>query len=156
MGEHSKNELTMVQVLDARLERVWQACRNPEMLREWWGMPHGVTMPVCTLEFRVGGELHFATQRPGNQPMWFKCIYRKIEERKQLVLEQHRSDESGAERDSPEWPASTITLQFEDVNGKTRLKVVHVGMASERASVEDYRQGWSETLGRLAACLSHR
>jgi uncharacterized protein YndB with AHSA1/START domain len=156
MDEHFKNELTMLRVLDAPLARVWQACRDTELLRQWWGMPNGVTMPFCTVDFRVGGELHFATQRPGNQPIWFNCIYRRIRECKQVVLEQHRSDESGTERDSPEWPASTIKLQFEDLNGTTRLKVVHAGMASERASVEDYRQGWSETLNRLAACLSHR
>ena len=108
-------------------------------------MPQGVTMTFCELEFGVGGEMHFANQSLGKEPMWFKYVYREIIEGEELVVEQHRSDEAGSERDSPEWPASVIALRLEDLDGKTRLTVVHKGMVSERATVDDHRQGWSES-----------
>ena len=156
MSPDASDELTIVRVLNAPREQVWRACREPEALKHWWGMPEGAVMPVCEVDFRVGGTLHFATRRGERPLMWFKCIYLEIVEGERLVLEQHRSDEQGSELDSVEWPASTITLRLEDADGKTRLTVVHAGMVSPRATIDDYRQGWSETLDRLADCLAHR
>lgn len=155
MTTDSENQLTIVRVFDAPREAVWNACRETEALREWWGMPNGVVMPFCQVDFRVGGSLHFGTQRPGNPMIWFKCDYLEIVEGEKLVMVQHRSDQEGTARDSAEWPASTITLRLEDLDGKTKLTVVHSGMASGRATVDDYRQGWSETLDRLTAILPH-
>jgi uncharacterized protein YndB with AHSA1/START domain len=153
MTADPNNELTIIRVLDAPRETVWRAMREVEALRQWWGMPNGAVMPFCEVDFRVGGTLHFGTERGGRPRIWFICRYREIVEGERLVMEQHRSDESGRELDSPEWPASTIALRLEDVDSKTRLTVVHSGMASGRATVDDYRQGWSETLDRLAGVL---
>ena len=156
MSTDASNELTIVRVLNAAPEQVWRACRDPEALKHWWGMPEGAVMPYCEVDFRVGGTLHFGTRR-GERPMiWFICHYREIVEGERLVLEQHRSDEHGNERDSLEWPPFTVTLRLEDLGGKTKLTVVHAGMDSPRATIDDYRQGWSETLDRLADRLAHR
>jgi hypothetical protein len=69
-------------------------------------------------------------------------------------LEQHKSDQSGRELDSADWPASIITLRFEDLNGKTKLTVTHTGIASELNAVDDFREGWSQSLNRLADSLT--
>lgn len=156
MSTDPNNELTIVRVLNAPPEQVWRACREPEALRHWWGMPEGAVMPVCEVDFRVGGTLHYGTRRGERPMMWFVCRYLEIVEGERIVLTQHFSDENGAELDSVEWPASTITLRLENLDGKTRLTVVHAGMASPRATVDNYRQGWSETLDRLADTLAHR
>jgi hypothetical protein len=81
-------------------------------------------------------------------------IFREIVEGEKLVLEQHLSDEDANEHDSVEWPASMITLCLEDEGEKTRLTVLHTGMASPRATLDDYRQGWSESLDRLEGSLT--
>lgn len=148
------NELTIVRVLDAPRAAVWRALREVEALEAWWGMPDGASMPFCEVDFRVGGTLRFAVERPGHPKVWFTCLYLEIVEEKTLVMEQHRSDETGRVLDPPEWPASTISLGLEDLDGKTRLTVVHAGMVSSRATVDDYRQGWSESLGRLVGHLA--
>lgn len=156
MNDQIHNELRMTRVFDAPRESIWRACRESEALKQWWGMPHGVTMEFCRLDFREGGELLFGTRRPDRDLAWGKCIYRRIVDGAQITLDQHRSDEAGHLLDSEEWPASMIEIKLGDVDGKTTMTVVHTGMASPRATVEDYRQGWSETLDRLAACLSQR
>ena len=156
MTADTNDELTIIRVFDAPRDQVWRACHETEALKQWWGMPEGAVMPFCEVHFRVGGALHFGTQRAGRPLIWFKCIYREIVAGERLVLEQHLSDKQGNERDSLEWPASTITLRLEDMDGKTRLTVTHAGMASPRATIDDYRQGWSETLDRLSDCLAHR
>jgi uncharacterized protein YndB with AHSA1/START domain len=149
------NRLDIVHVLGAPRETVWRACQEPAVLKQWWGMPFGCEMLACTVDFRVGGTKHYATQRPGRPVAWFLCRYLEIVPGERLVLTQHRSDENGAQLDSADRPASTITLGLEDLDGKTSLTVAHMGMASELATVDDYRHGWSETLYRLSDGLSH-
>ena len=155
-NELPKNELTVVRMLNAPREKVWRACREPDALTQWWGQPKGARMPSCKVDFRVGGSLHCEIEPPDGTQIWFKWIYREIVEGERLVLEQHFSDQAGSERDSPARPASTITLRFEDVNGKTKLTITHSGMASEMYPAEMYEEGWSQSLDRLADSLTHR
>jgi uncharacterized protein YndB with AHSA1/START domain len=111
-------------------------------------------MPVCKVDFRVGGTLLFKVALPDGAIFWFKTIYREIVAGEWLVLEQHFSDETGAELDSTDRPTSTITLRLEDANGKTKLTVTQAGMASELHAVEDFEAGWSQSLDRLVASLA--
>jgi uncharacterized protein YndB with AHSA1/START domain len=150
-----KNELTIVRVLDAPREKVWRACREPDALKQWWGLPRDAAMPSCKVDFRVGGSLHCQIEPPDGTEIWFKWVYREIVEGEKLVMEQHFSDESGSERDSRDRPASTIILRFEELDGKTKLTVVHSGMASAMYPVEDYKEGWSQSLDRLTDSLTH-
>jgi uncharacterized protein YndB with AHSA1/START domain len=156
MNTTRKNELTIVRMLNAPRERVWRACRDVDALKLWWGMPKGAQMPSCKVDFRVGGSLHCRIEPSDGTKIWFKWIYREIVEGEKLVLEQHHSDQNGNERDSPERPVSTITLRFEDMNGKTKLTIVHAGMASEVHRVQDYEEGWSQSLDRLEGSLINR
>lgn len=151
-----KNELTIIRVLDAPREKVWRACREPDALKQWWGQPRRAAMPTCKVDFRVGGSLHCEIEPPDGTRIWFKWIYREIVEGERLVLEQHLSDAIGRELDSPARPASTITLRLEDVGGKTRLTITHAGMASEAYPVEMFKEGWSQSLDRLAESLTDR
>ena len=154
-SELPKKQLMLVRVLDAPREKVWRAFREPDALWQWWGQPKGATMPSCKVDFRVGGSLHCGIVPPNGAEIWFKWIYREIVEGEWLVLEQHLSDEVGNERDSPARPVSTITLRFEDVNGKTKLTVTHAGMASAEFPAEMFKEGWSQSLDRLADSLTH-
>jgi uncharacterized protein YndB with AHSA1/START domain len=154
MSADWKNELTIVRVLDAPRDKVWRACSEPRALQQWWGLPTDATMPACAVDFRVGGSMLCRIERPGDTVLWFKWTYREIVPGERLVMEQHFSDESGADRDSAERPASTVTLLFEDMGGKTKLTVTHLGMASEVHHVEHFKAGWSESLDRLVASLA--
>ncbi|HTQ15559.1 MAG TPA: SRPBCC domain-containing protein [Rhizomicrobium sp.] len=149
-----KNELTIVRVLDAPRAKVWRACREVRALRQWWGMPIGATMRTCQVDFRIGGAMLCEIEPPGGARLWFKWIYRDIVEGESMVIELHASDASGRERDSLERPASIVRLALEDMDGQTRLTVVHSGMASETHRVEDFREGWSQSLRRLTEHLS--
>jgi uncharacterized protein YndB with AHSA1/START domain len=149
-----KNALTIVRMLNAPREKVWRACSAPEALVQWWGMPTAANMPTCKIEFRVGGAMLCEIEPSDGTRLWFKWIYREIVEGERLVLEQHYSDANGRELDSPERPASTVTLRLEDMDGKTKLTIVHAGMASHLYPVEAYKAGWSQSLDRLADCLA--
>lgn len=156
MSTPAKNELTIVRVLDAPRDKVWRACCQADALKEWWGQPRGATMPSCDVDFRVGGTLLCGIEPPGGTKIWFKWIYREIVEGEKLVLELHHSDAAGNLLDSAARPASTVTLCFTDMNGKTKLTVVHSGMASEAHPVEAFQEGWSQSLDRLAGSLARK
>jgi uncharacterized protein YndB with AHSA1/START domain len=149
-----KNALTLVRVLDAPRAQVWQACREIQALKQWWGMPTGATMHTCKVDFRVGGAMLCEIEPPDGSKLWFKWIYREIVEGERLVLEQHFSDADGRDLDLPERPASTVELSLDDASGKTKLTVMHTGMASEQYRVEDFKAGWSQSLRRLVEHLA--
>jgi len=149
-----KNELTIVRVLDAPRETVWRACKDVAALKQWWGLPTGATMHTCKVDFRVGGTMLCEIDQPGRPIIWFKWIYRAIVEGERLVLEQHASDADGRELDTPDRPVSTVILALEDASGKTKLTVTHTGMASAKYRVENFKDGWSQSLHRLEEHLA--
>ena len=92
-----KNEVTIIRMLDAPREKVWRAFREPEALKQWWGLPKGAAMLTCEVDFRVGGAFLCEIEQPGWPRIWFKWIYREIIEGAWVVLEQHFSDAAGSE-----------------------------------------------------------
>jgi uncharacterized protein YndB with AHSA1/START domain len=144
-----KNELTIVRLLDAPRAKVWRALREVDALKQWWGLPKGATMPTCKLDFRIGGSMLCEIEPSNGERIWFVWIYREIVDGERLVLEQHASDADGRELDTPDRPASLVTVTLEDADGKTRLTVTHAGMASAKYRVEDFKAGWSQSLDRL-------
>ena len=149
-----KNELTIVRVLDAPRGKVWRACTEAAALKQWWGMPTGATMHTCKVEFRVGGAMLCEIEPPDGARLWFKWTYRDIVEGERLVLEQHFSDANGRELDSVERPASVVRLSLQEMAGKTKLTIIHTGMASEKYRVENFNEGWSQSLHRLQEHLA--
>lgn len=144
-----KNELTIVRMLDAPRAKVWRALKEVEALKQWWGLPKGAVMPTCKLDFHVGGAMLCEIAMTGQAALWFKWTYREIVEGETLVMEQHASDASGRELVTPDRPVSMVRLRLEDANGKTKLTVTHTGMASSVHRVEDFKEGWSQSLHRL-------
>lgn len=149
-----KDELTIVRTLDAPRDKVWRACSEVAALRQWWGMPSGATMHTCKVDFRVGGAMLCEIEPPGGERLWFKWIYRELIEGERLVLEQHCSDADGRELDSVDRPASIVTLTLADANGQTKLTIVHTAMVSGKFRVEDFKEGWSQSLHRLVEHLA--
>ncbi|HEY8949951.1 MAG TPA: SRPBCC domain-containing protein [Rhizomicrobium sp.] len=148
------NELTIVRILNAPREKVWRACSEAAALKQWWGLPTGATMHTCKVEFRVGGAMLCEIEPSDGQRLWFKWIYREIVAGERFVLEQHFSDADGRELDSVDRPASMVMLTLEDADGKTKMTIVNTGMASEKYRVEDFKEGWSQSLRRLMEHLA--
>src|SRR5258706_14892054 len=50
-----EREIRMVREFDASKKLVFEALTKPELVRQWLLGPDGWTMPVCEIDFRVGG-----------------------------------------------------------------------------------------------------
>lgn len=153
-------EIVITRVLDAPREQVFKAWTDPEHLARWWG-PNGFTTPVCKMDVRPGGVLHYCMRSPEGHDFWGKGVYREVVEPERIVYTDTFADAEGNPVEparygmSSNWPSEAqVTMTLAEHEGKTRLVLRHaVGSAldSERAMCQ---QGWTESLERLAGYVA--
>jgi uncharacterized protein YndB with AHSA1/START domain len=155
----SPQELVLTRVIDAPRSVVFKAWVDPELIARWWG-PKGFTMPFCQVEARIGGEVRYCMRSPEGRDYWGKGVFREIVEPEKLVFTDVFSDENGntvkpAEYGmSLEWPEETlVTVTFAAIEGKTEV-TVRQSVSESIADKTGARQGWAESLDRLAEYLS--
>lgn len=148
----TENGLIIERVFDAPREKVWEAIANQEKFTKWWGQPEEGSMPYAKMDFREGGFIHFKVEF-GDTVVWGKSIFQEIVEQERLVIDDYFSDEQGTLLDTADYPKSQITLELEDLAGKTKLTVTHEGIGKGRHTAEEYQGGWEGSLNKLEATL---
>lgn len=150
--------LVITRTFNAPRSLVFKAWTEPERVMRWWG-PKDFTTPVCEIDLRPGGSYRYCMRSPAGQDFWSQGIYHKVEEPERIVCSDAFADEKG-DTVSPEqygmsadWPTEAIiTVTFTEHVGKTRLTLQHWPLkpGPER---DMCRQGWNETLDKLAEYL---
>jgi uncharacterized protein YndB with AHSA1/START domain len=148
------NKIMFTRIFEAPRELIFQAMCEPEHLTKWWG-PNFWTLPVCKMDFRVGGTWHYCMESPdGDMKSWGKTFYKEIVEPERIVYEDYFSDEEGTINES--MPGTKTTLTLIDLEGKTKL-VSQTEFSSEEAlkTVLDMGvvQGFTETWDKLESHL---
>ena len=149
--------LVITRVFNAPRSLVFKAWTQAEHLTQWWGQPKGATMPYCKVDLRVGGTIHFCVNLPDGMKIWGKGVYREVVTPERLVFFDYFSDEHGNIAEPPPGlPKETvITATFVERNGKTTVTVEHAGVEQAPPEMQQaYRQGWGESLDRLAEDLA--
>jgi uncharacterized protein YndB with AHSA1/START domain len=156
----AQQQIVLTRVFDAPRDLVWQAWTEPARLSQWFG-PHGFTVPACTMDLRPGGVVHTCMRSPEGQNFWSGGVYREVVAPERIVSTDYFSDEAGnvvsatAYGMSAEWPKEAlITVTFAEEAGKTGLTLQHDVGAAPDTERDQCRQGWSETLDRLADYLA--
>ena len=143
---------------------VWKAWTDRECLMKWFG-PKGCTIPVATLDFRVGGQFHYCMRTPDGKEMWGKWIFREIVAPEKIVLQNSFSDKDGAILGPPfpgVWPRQMVTeTTFTERDGKTTiaLKWMPVDSTAEEIGTFNtnrpgFKQGWGGTFEQLDEYLA--
>jgi uncharacterized protein YndB with AHSA1/START domain len=153
-----KNVLVITRIFDAPRERVWKAWSEPEQMMKWWG-PKVFTAPVCKMDFRVGGKYLFCMRDPNGKDYWSTGVFKEIIPPEKIVWTDSFADENGNPVPASnygmgdDFPSEmTVTFTFEDLDGKTKLTLVHAGMpGGEQGKMANI--GWNESLDKLAAIL---
>ncbi|WP_223070436.1 SRPBCC domain-containing protein [Paenibacillus caui] len=153
-------EFIMERIFDAPKELVFKAFTEAEHLKQWWG-PRGWTLSACNIDFREGGVWHYCMkcvdQNQGDfygMESWGKAVYEQIVKGEKIVYIDYFSDAEGNEAEG--MPATEVTLQFEEHEGKTKvLSRSKFESAEALKTVLDMgmEQGISETWDRLAEHL---
>ena len=114
----SDREIRLTRLFDAPRHLVWEAMSKPEHIRRWWGgLGEGYSMPVCDVDFRVGGRWRFVNRHPKGE-VAFTGIYKAIDPPARVVFTEVMEP-------YPE-PGSEVTSVLTEENGKTRLTVTAV------------------------------
>ncbi|CAG0967162.1 hypothetical protein ANRL2_01354 [Anaerolineae bacterium] len=157
--EPSGREFVMTRVLNAPREAVFKAWTEQRQVVRWWG-PKGFTTPYCRIDLRPGGVFHYCMRSPDGEDYWGRGVYTEVAEPERLALFDSFSDEFGNIVEpsvygmSPEWPIETLlVVTFDDLDGRTGL-ALRSDISTELAESSGARQGWEESLDRLAEYLS--
>lgn len=143
-AEDARGEVVVTRLLDAPPSLAFEAWARPEQLSRWWG-PRGFTLAACEVDFRPGGAYRMVMRGPDGIEYPFHGVYREIVPPSRLVFSAVIAD----------GVAVLTTVSFEEEGGRTRL-TVHQGIPSLEEAARGQRQGWTESLDRLAELLAAR
>ena len=154
----SQAAVVIERYFEAPPDLIWQMWTEPDHFKAWYG-PAGVTIPVAEMDVRAGGSrlVCMEMDTPGGLiQMWFTGEYREVVKNHRLSYTESMSDENGNVLQPSDvglpsgHPATTqVTVEFEDLGGRTKMVLTHTGIAAGSAGAA----GWTMALDKLAAHL---
>jgi uncharacterized protein YndB with AHSA1/START domain len=145
--EPADRVLKIERLFDAPRTLVFDAWTKPEHMANWWG-PRGFKSTVLKSELRPGGAYRIHMLGPDGDH-WTQGIYREVVRPERLVMDGSWADANG----NPTRPATTLTLLFEDVGGKTRL-TLHNAIFESTTARDMHNTGWTSSLDCLGEYLA--
>jgi uncharacterized protein YndB with AHSA1/START domain len=112
----SDTDIQLTRLFDAPRHLVFEAMTKPEHIRRWWGnLDAGYSVPVCEVDFRIGGKWRFVNNHPKGEAEFYG-EYREIDAPGRVVFTEIYAPFPDT--------VSIVTAELTDENGKTRLKAV--------------------------------
>jgi uncharacterized protein YndB with AHSA1/START domain len=148
MAEKNKpNELYIERIYDAPVKMVWDAWVDPKQVAQWWG-PRGFTLTNHSKDVRTGGHWKYTMHGPDGVDYPNNTKYLEVEKYSRMVYDHGGND------DQP--PMFRVTVNFIDINGKTRMEMT-MALATAEAAAETKKfikkAGGNSTWDRLAEYL---
>src|SRR5690606_5079811 len=84
----SEREILLTRAFAAPRRLVFAAWTQPEHVVRWWGGCRAMTMPVCEIDLRVGGQFRYLLRMPDGSEFPFKGEYREVVAPEKLVHTQ--------------------------------------------------------------------
>jgi len=154
----SKEDSVVIErIFNASVDLIWQMWTDPGHFKNWYG-PNGFTVPVASMDLRVGGKRHICmASSDGKMKMWTVGEYKEIVLNERLVYTESPSDEDGnvvspsAMGMPAGYPALTeVIVSFEDLGGQTKMVMTHVGVPAASGA----GSGWEQAFGKLAEYIA--
>ena len=137
-----KLSLEITRVIKAPRDRVYKAWTDPAQLKEWFG-PENVQTRSFVAEARVGGRFSWELTNSEGGEMTVHGEYRELELNKKIVFSwQWEGDESW------EYHDSVVTVELDDIDGGTQLRLIHEKLPNEE-SRDGHSRGWNSALDKL-------
>ena len=109
----SDQEIRMTRLFNAPRQLVFDAMTKPEHVSQWWGrLGEGYSVPVCEIDFRVGGSWRFVNRHAKGDAV-FHGEYREIVPPSLVVF----TEIFEAFPDT----VSVVTAELSEEGGQTRL-----------------------------------
>ena len=138
-------------------EQVWRVWNDPDSIKQWWG-PAGYTAPTISNDLRAGGTFLWAMKSPKGEMFWNTGMYQEVVPNSRIVSTMSFADETGKALPGSKapvpgrWPdAITVTTEFSESNGKTKVTVKEVGMPLLVMILS--RVAWDQQFDKIAGLL---
>jgi uncharacterized protein YndB with AHSA1/START domain len=143
-------EIQLVREFDAPARLVFEASTKPEYVKQWWG-PHGTSLSVCEIDFRVGGEWRYVVRNEDGSEAQFRGVYREIVAPERVsytwIFDVPPFDQFEA--------IETVVLEERDGRTIATTTVRHQTKEARDGHVQSgMERGAGETLDRLEALLA--
>lgn len=146
-AKNKPNELYIERIYDAPVKTVWDAWVDPKQVAQWWG-PRGFTLTNHSKDVRTGGHWNYTMHGPDGVDYPNKTKYLEVEKYSRMVYDHGGNDEQA--------PLFRVTVQFMDLNGKTKMEMI-MALATAEAATEIKKfikkAGGNSTWDRLAEYL---
>ncbi len=144
----TKNAIVIERIFDAPIDLIWQLWTQPAHFKQWYG-PQGFTIPTAELDVRVGGKRLICMESPdGSMKIWLTGEYVEIVPNERLIYTESMADEQGNIVTDKGLPApTTITVQLEDLDGRTRMVMTHAGLPVDEQGASE---GWEQAFDKMA------
>jgi uncharacterized protein YndB with AHSA1/START domain len=163
MTENTVGEIermVVTRVFDAPRELVWKGWTDPKYVMQWWG-PKGFTVPVCKMDFRVGGRFLYCMRAPDGQEFWNGGEYHEIVPHEKIVSSMYFSDSEGNKVDPEQLGieheaiegAYDVTLFEELGTGQTKLTFIG-NEPMESAKESGQIEGWNQILDKFTELVA--
>lgn len=134
-------EYVITRVFDAPRDMVWQIWTDPEMLSRWYG-PNIETI-IHQFDLKPGG-LWLNEMKMGENSMYQKVEFTEIVAPEKLVWHHYSADADWNVAPNPmmpDWPRGLLTtVTFEEVDGKTSVRLSQIPMDASDAEIACFTQ----------------
>jgi len=142
-------EIVMTRVFDAPRNFVYEAFTKPELVKRWLGVFGGWSLPVCEIDFRVGGRYRFVWRKEGTE-MGMGGVYKEIVPNEKIVNTEKFDD--------PWYEGEGLgTVTFVERGGKTTMtQTIQYTSKQARDGVlkSPMESGVAQSYDKLAEILS--
>lgn len=149
--DNERNTVHIKRQFAAKLELVWEAWTNPEILDQWWA-PNPWESKTKYLNFEVGGKRFYAMVSPDGNESWAIQEYQFIDPKTHFTFFNVFADKD----ENPQLPGSDWDLKFSEQNETTTVDIAIYNESRERMEkmIEmGFRAGFTMTLESLNELL---
>lgn len=118
----SDTQVEVVREFDSPVESVWKPFTDASLVRQWMLGPPGWSMPVCEIDFRIGGKYEnvFRNEADGTE-IAIVGTFRKIEKHHKIIQDEKHIIGSPNDGITNE---TVVTLTFEQASEGTRVRTL--------------------------------
>jgi len=135
--------LRIERLIDAPVDAVFRAWTTREAMEHWYQDRPDDVVHVVELDTRVGGGYRIEFGPAGQAPFVETGTYVEVDPPNRLVMSESLDGPDGTQ-----WSNTTVSIVLEEVDGKTRLVLVHEQFPSPQRR-DDAARGWPGFLDRL-------
>lgn len=150
----SANELILTRTYAAPIALLWRAWTDPAHIARWWG-PQGFGGDGCKVELRAGGAFDLILTAPDGVRYPCRGTFVEVVAEQRLVFDGEATEGHPCGAGLP--PRARVTVTFTS-QGEHTLLTHHTRFVDKAcltaASEAGYRQGWEDSLTRLADLCS--